>query len=186
MLMIVVILMIGVLSAAFVPKAKAATLNYHLYGSASAGWGFSPTTMTSPGPIIEVHVGDIVNLTLTSQDKVTHQFFVDYNGNGVPDSGEPESPSFTGTIVYKFTANTVGNVTYYCVFHPSVMHGPFHVLPAIPEFPRLVFLPLFMMLTLLAVVLFKHRRQCFENVKSPAHNSVLRSCVEGFFVFHAF
>jgi plastocyanin len=155
-LMIVAMLIVGVLGAAVVPKAKAATVNLHLYGNATVGWGFSPGTMSHPGPLIEVHDGDLVNLTLTSQDGLPHQFFVDYNGNGLPNPpAEPESPQFTGTIVYSFTANTVGNVTYYCAIHPSIMNGPFHVLPGIPEFPALLFLPIFMMLTLLAVVLLK-------------------------------
>lgn len=55
----------------WVQKAEATTRNFSLYGSATSGWGFTNTTMISPGPTISVDQGDLVNLTLTSQDGQT-------------------------------------------------------------------------------------------------------------------
>lgn len=101
--------------------------NISLFGSASQGWGFTPSSISSPGPTIIVVQGDLVNLTLTSQDGLPHRFFVDYNGNGVLDSDEPASPVFSGTINYQFNATTSGTFTYYCQIHPGVMFGTFKV-----------------------------------------------------------
>lgn len=126
-LILVVVFLIGMASLAFVPKANAQTRNFHLYGSASLGWGFSPSTITSPGPAIQVYKGEIVNLTLTSQDGFIHQFYVDYNGNGFPNVGEPTSPQFMTTIVYSFTANVTGSFNYHCSIHPIIMVGNFKV-----------------------------------------------------------
>lgn len=108
-------------------RVNASVDNYNLFGSATQGWGFTATTITRPGPNITVALGDTVNLTLTSADGLAHLFFVDYNGNGVADAGEPASPSFSGTINFQFNVTTAGTFTYYCAFHPSIMHGTFTV-----------------------------------------------------------
>jgi hypothetical protein len=108
-------------------------VNINLYGSTTSGWGFSSETMTIPGPIIAVNKGDLVNLTLTSLDGQTHNFFVDYNGNTAYDLGEPISPDFCPpphyvlTLNYQFIAGTLGAFTYYCQYQPSIMHGTFVV-----------------------------------------------------------
>jgi plastocyanin len=122
-LILVIVFLVGMLSGALIPKASAQTRNFHLYGSASLGWGFASNSITSPGPSIQVYQGETVNLTLTSQDGLAHQFFVDYNNNSVADSGEPSSVTFTGTITYSFIADTLGNFKYRCTFHPTVMLG---------------------------------------------------------------
>jgi len=89
----------------------------HLYGSAASGWGLSPTTETNPGPTLTVNRGDVVTMELTSTDLLQHSFWVDYNGNGVPDVGEPNSPLFSGTINYTFTASVGVTAPYYCGIH---------------------------------------------------------------------
>lgn len=106
---------------------RATQYDYSLFGSASNGWGFTADSMTVPGPALTVALGDVVNLTLTSQDGATHRFFVDYNGNHLIDAGEPASPPFSGTINYQFNATTAGAFTYFCAFHPYAMHGAFVV-----------------------------------------------------------
>jgi penicillin amidase len=104
----------------------------HLFGSATAGWGFTQESMTVPGPTITVDQGSLVNLTLTGTDAVTHGFFVDYNDDGNPSVDEPTSPDFqTTTINYQFEANTPGNFTYYCRYHKTTMHGIFTVKSAL-------------------------------------------------------
>lgn len=101
--------------------------NFTLYGSASAGWGFTPGTLTIPGPTIIVDQGDIVNLTLISQDGLLHNFYVDYNNDGFPGSGEPISSSFQTSTTYQFTAGVNGSFTYFCQFHQLTMFGTFIV-----------------------------------------------------------
>lgn len=110
-------------------QVRGGTSSFHLFGSASLGWGFTAGTITSPGPTMTVSQGDLVNLTLTSQDGFPHQFFVDYNGNAIPDAGEPTSPQFSSTINFQFTATVAGNFTYRCAIHPFVMFGSFIVTP---------------------------------------------------------
>jgi plastocyanin len=136
--------------------AKADTVNFTLYGSPMAGWGFTSTSMTNPGPTITVNQYDIVNLTLVSQGGLPHNFFVDYNNNGVPDGDEPSSSTFTTTLVFEFNATESGSFTYYCRFHPSVMHGTITVEQApIPELSPFLILPLFIMATVLAAVAYR-------------------------------
>ena len=114
----------------------ASVVNINLFGSASSGWGFTQNSMTSPGPTMTVNIGDLVNLTLTSVDGFPHKFFVDYNGDGSPGSGEPASTTFTGTINYQFNATIAGTFVYFCQFHPGLMRGTFTIqqptTPAIP------------------------------------------------------
>ncbi len=98
-----------------------------LFGSASEGWGFTPSTITSPGPTIVANEGDFVSLELTSQDSAVHSFFIDYDGDAVPDAGEPTSPDFTTTTHYGFDADTTGSFTYYCQYNKITMYGDFVV-----------------------------------------------------------
>jgi plastocyanin len=119
------------------------TDNIHLYGcdhGQNNGWGLSASAITSPGPKLTVNEGDTVNLTLTSVDDQTHNFFVDYNADHIPDQGEPESPDFPSpasgyvpTINYKFTTNRVGTFTYYCYYDEKIMNGTFIVLPTLTQ-----------------------------------------------------
>lgn len=156
---ILVILLVGLFSLAFeVRDVKAATRNFSLFGAFNQGWGFTSTSITSPGPTISVDQGDLVNLTLTSQDGFLHQFFVDYNGNSVHDAGEPESASFTATTNFSFTADTNGTFTYRCAIHPSVMYGTFKVNQSVPEFQSSFILPLFMAATLIAAFVYARKK----------------------------
>lgn len=154
------LLLVGMLSAAFVPKARAVqTWGFHLYGKATLGWSFSQGQENGVSPTIQVYQGDTVNLTLTSDDSgILHQFFVDYNNNLTPDGSEPRSLSFTGTTTYSFVADTLGNFTYRCAVHPTTMFGDFKVWTPVPEFSTFIFLSLFVALTLLAVVVLRRRR----------------------------
>lgn len=143
-------------------EAKATTTrNFTLYGSFANGWGFTDTNMTNPGPTIVVEQGDTVNLTLISNDAVTHRFFVSYTNATSPVSGEPQSNDFSGTINYQFNATTtVGTYTYRCYYHPTAMFGSFQVVStgSIPELQPLVMLSLLMASTAVATLAYKRKR----------------------------
>jgi FtsP/CotA-like multicopper oxidase with cupredoxin domain len=95
------------------PAVAARPMNFNLFGSRSAGWGFTNTTVKSPGPLIEVEVGDNVTLNLTSLDGVTHRWILDYNNNSVLDPGEPFSGNFGTEVPYNFTvSNRTGTFVY--------------------------------------------------------------------------
>jgi len=118
------------------PTARAApTRSFVLYGDALGGWGFTSTTITSPGPTLVVNAGDSVSLQLFSNDSAAHTWFIDYNNNSATDTGEPSSPQFnspTAPIWYNFTADAghVGTWTYRCGIHPSTMKGLIVILAA--------------------------------------------------------
>ena len=150
-----------------IQSARAAVQEFHLHGSYGTGWGFSSTTMMSPGPTITVTVDDVVNLTLTNEDTgiyaPQHQFLLSYHNSSTAQADDPVSPYIDPgqTIVFTFTANVTGTFTYYCTVHPSPMYGTFVVTPVVPEFPSLIILSCFMTAVLVAVALYntKIRKQ---------------------------
>jgi len=93
------------------PGAAGRNLTYQLYGSRSGGWGSTNTSLTTPGPLIEVEVGDNVTLNLTSVDVGrNHNWFIDYNNNSAVDANETYSNSGTFRTHVEFNF-TVGNQT---------------------------------------------------------------------------
>jgi copper binding plastocyanin/azurin family protein len=123
----------GMLGLTLLPALPRATaVSFTLFGriySSPLGWGLTATTVTSPGPDLTVLPGETVTMTLYSGDGYTHNWGVDYNGNGVPDSGEPLSNSFgSAGTTYTFTATTTpGTYTYWCYIHKGPMVGKFIV-----------------------------------------------------------
>ena len=95
------------------------TYNYNIGGSYAGGWNVTT---------INAAEGDVIVLHLTSSDSLTHAFFVDYDGNAMPDPGEPVSASFNSPTVpttLSFMIIQVGTFTYYCRYHPN-MRGSLH------------------------------------------------------------
>jgi plastocyanin len=95
------------------------TYNYNIAGSYASGWNITT---------INAAEGDVIVLHLTSTDSSTHAYFVDYNGNALPDPNEPLSPNFnspTVPITFSFMITQVGTFTYYCKYHPN-MTGTLH------------------------------------------------------------
>jgi hypothetical protein len=142
----------------------ATTRNFTLYGSfVQGGWGFTDTNITSPGPTIVVEQGDNVNLTLISKDGMQHRFLVSYTNTTTHNTGDPQSPDFTGTVNYSFNAtNTVGTYKYFCLYHyMNGMTGYFRVVPTgtIPEFQPLAMLSLSIACIGIAALARKRRRQ---------------------------
>lgn len=144
--------------------AKAATTrSFTLYGNYLHGWGFNATSISSPGPTIVVEQGDTVNLTLISNDGITHRFFVSYTNASSANSTEPQSSDFSNTLNYEFVAtNTVGTYTYGCYYHYSFgMYGYFQVVPTgtIPEFQPLIMLSVLVASTVVVALVYRRRRQ---------------------------
>jgi len=102
-----------------------ATQSLTLYGNAAKGWGPTADNITRPGPHIYVTYGDLVELTLYSQDTILHNWFLDYDNNTRPSQGEPKSPDFQGTtaVVWSFKADRVGTFIYRCEYHFGTMWG---------------------------------------------------------------
>src|SRR5881409_1554965 len=94
--------------AGFATSATAAGSPTYLYANRSTGWGFSNTSLTSPGPNLEVEVVEHVTLNLTSLDGRNHNWFIDYNDNSVVDANESYSDSgtFRGTLQYNLRLET--------------------------------------------------------------------------------
>ncbi|HKZ48940.1 MAG TPA: Ig-like domain-containing protein [Thermoplasmata archaeon] len=143
-----------------------------LYGTAAGGWGFGPGNLSTPGPTVEVTAGQ--SITLLGWDNLPHFFYVDVNGNGAPDAGEPTSAEFQGNFtVLPLTGLAAGNYTYYCGIHPGTMHGTLRVAvgggggpgPA-PPWVLLALLVL-VLLVVLAFVLLLRRRSKPEPPAEP-------------------
>ena len=171
---LIAVVMVLLATAVFVQVhdvEAATTLNFTLYGAAAQGWGFTSSSITSPGPTITVAQGDTVNLTLISADGVSHQFFVSYTNSSTFSSGDPESAVFSGTTNFQFVAtNTTGTYTYYCTIHPSVMYGYFEVVQtgAIPEFqPIAMLMLLFLGTSIIAFVSRKKDKSSQTILPSP-------------------
>jgi phosphate transport system substrate-binding protein len=98
----------------------------HLTESATGGWNASGTI----GPTISIYSGDTVNLLLSSTDSAPHQWFIDFNSNGLLDAKEAttasvvfNSPSFTAspaiTPAIGINAPQAGNWTYRDANNPA-------------------------------------------------------------------
>ncbi len=87
-------------------------------GQVRYAYGFSPDTMTAPGPTLNFTQGDIVGITFVNVGQVVHTLtivpFVDPNNPEVLDNydtGLVEGGD-SATIVVQF--NQVGNLNYQC------------------------------------------------------------------------
>jgi FtsP/CotA-like multicopper oxidase with cupredoxin domain len=153
-------------AASQIYSVKAATTrDFTLYGSYSQGWGFTASSITSPGPTIVVEQGDTVNLTLINNDGIyanPHRFFVSYTNASSANSTEPQSSDFTTTLSYQFVAtNTVGTYAYGCIYHYSMMKGYFQVVATgtIPEFQPLIMLSVLVASSAVAALVYRRKRQ---------------------------
>src|SRR2546430_15087539 len=109
---------------------RGASVGISLFGSHTNGWGFMSNSETIPGPTISVNQNDVVTLSLAATDGLSHQFLLDYNGNGVADAGEPVSAIFSSTTQITFTASVAGSFKYICTIHPTVMYGTWNTASA--------------------------------------------------------
>lgn len=117
------------------PAAATVTATYTLYGNATAGWGFTPSTVSEPGPTITASVGENITLQLYSEDAPTsHTWFLSLDGASGPSAGEPAAGAFSSSTApetYSFIVpNKVGTYTYKCGIHPNTMSGSFVIVAA--------------------------------------------------------
>jgi len=153
---------VGVNASVIALSTRPTNRNFTLYGSFSGGWGFTPASISSPGPTIVVEQGDAVNLTLTSNDGVTHNFFVSYTNISAPNPPDPMSNDFATTTNFRFVATTtIGTYKYFCFYHSVKMWGYFQVIQTgtIPEFQLLIILPLLTATTVAVALTCKKRKQ---------------------------
>ncbi len=116
------------------PQAAMVTATYTLYGNATSGWGFTPGTVSEPGPAITVAMGENVSLRLLSDDGSTHNWFLALDNGNAPTAGEPSSPDFSSTttpVIYSFIVpNKAGTFPYKCRIHPTLMTGSLTIVAA--------------------------------------------------------
>lgn len=98
------------------------TKNVTLHANMVTGWNG-----TIPGPYITVYQWDIIYFNLISDDGQTHNFFVDFNGDGLPGGPDVLSENFSTTCIHFLLAHTSGDFNYYCLYHPESEFGTFHV-----------------------------------------------------------
>src|SRR6184192_2201438 len=111
LLLIVLLAATALLPFVLSQPAKAAQFSLTLYVNA-LGWSFTSGGEARPGPILLAVQGDQVDVTMTSEDLLPHGFFIDYNGNGVADSGDFVSVQTSGTIQFSIPADKLGTFTY--------------------------------------------------------------------------
>lgn len=147
--LILLILTLSLVVVIGTTKAQAATVQVTIYAgeinTSQYGFGNSSTTITSPGPTLTFHSGDIVNVTLQNAGTMAHNWAIvetksstgtvlwnaqiASSSNGVPD-GQSESVTFT--------VGNSGNYYYICQVDGHValgMWGNVFVESAVPEFP---------------------------------------------------
>ena len=110
--------------------------DFTLYGAAGAGWGFTPTTISSPGPTLTVTQGEMVHLSLFSADGAPHSWCIDYSGNNACEAGENESAVFSSMTIpasHMFiVTGAPGTYNYVCGVHGGlVMNGLFRIVAAV-------------------------------------------------------
>lgn len=117
-----------------------APTHYTLYGDALRGWGFDPTNITKPGPVLVIEAGVNVTLTLYAEDTAAHTWFIDSDNSSSVGAGEAESGLFGGAgnpnpVNYTFQTTRAGTFAYRCGIHLSSMWGMIVVLgtPSAPQ-----------------------------------------------------
>jgi hypothetical protein len=140
-----------------------------LYASVAGGWGPDPGNLSTPGPTLTMREGEPILVTVIGWDGSPHVFFVDVDGDGARDAGEPQSTTVLGTFETVTVSAPVGTHTYYCDIHPG-MQGTLVVVPANPApWGSAWILPLLFLVIVIGVpvVLFLIRRRSRPEAPTP-------------------
>lgn len=149
--MLVFLLLSGtllLLANANAAQAQTATVNITLYegeinNGANGAFGNSSSSLTSPGPDLEFHVGDVVHITVNNIGKLSHSWAIVSDKanvntvvfNSVVKSGsDPILPGQSASTT--FTVDKAGSYYYVCQVPGHVdlgMWGNVKVTAAIPE-----------------------------------------------------
>jgi plastocyanin len=138
-----------------------------LFGNAADGWGLSNATISDPGPTLSFDLGDTITITIWGNDSTPHNWFIDYNGNNIPDAGEPSTEEINTTVLTvtdAFVLDRAGSFTYRCMFHPATMRGTINVAspsstPPPADNTLLIVGGLVVVVALVAVAAFMMRRK---------------------------
>ncbi|OGS47712.1 MAG: hypothetical protein A3K66_02245 [Euryarchaeota archaeon RBG_16_67_27] len=100
------------------------------------GWGFSPDSLSTPGPTLTLSEGESIELLIIGYGgafPVRHDFYVDWDRNGAPGPGDTVSADVRGNSTrLTLRGEHVGTFTYFCAYHPSTMFGAVVVTGASP------------------------------------------------------
>lgn len=117
----------SIVAASFaVVPTSGASASLALFGNGVGGWGTSNASIDNPGPALSFDQGDTITITIWANDTEPHNWFIDYNGNNVPDAGEPSTDEINTTVLTvtdAFVLDRAGSFTYRCRFHPTTMTG---------------------------------------------------------------
>jgi uncharacterized cupredoxin-like copper-binding protein len=153
-------------------QAQTATVNITLYegeinNGANGAFGNSSSSLSSPGPALEVHVGDVVHITVANVGKLAHSWAIVSDkanvnsvvfNSAVKSGSNPIQPDQSASTT--FTADKEGSYYYVCQVPGHVdlgMYGTIKVVAAVPELsPSIVLILLGVVLT--SAVVYKYRR----------------------------
>ena len=140
---------VGVLSFSFLTaRAENSTINITLYEgdkvTSDYGFGSSADNITSPGPQLDFHVGDVVNMTVVNVGTMQHAWEITTEKstssqvlfNAAINPTTYLSPGQSGSVMFSVTQ--AGDFYYVCTYPGHIqlgMWGNVHVTGAIPEFP---------------------------------------------------
>ena len=103
---------------------KTPTVNILLYegeiSGSQFGFGYSPNTLTSPGPTLRFTISDVVNITVVNVGKMPHAFAITkapmtgatvlFNAE-IGSVANPLQPGQSGSVI--FTPNNAGSSFFY-------------------------------------------------------------------------
>lgn len=129
-------------------QAQTATVNITLYegeinGGANGAFGNSSSSLTSPGPDLEFHVGDVVHITVYNVGKLAHSWAIVSDksnvnsvvfNSAIQSGSTPIQPGQSASTT--FTVDKAGSYYYVCQVPGHVdlgMWGNIKVTAAIPE-----------------------------------------------------
>src|SRR5215467_14423056 len=112
-------------NSGFVPTVHASSRSISLVAQFPYWNGTNPT--------ITVTKGDSVSITVSRSDSASHELLIDFDGDGVSDTADCGTVDVCSNVIGPtdpmpaFVANTSGNFTYFCTYHPTYMYGTFQV-----------------------------------------------------------